>query len=56
MNVTLGVPRIKEIGDSWGVEAACSECDACEEIINAAKTICTPIITCTLRDEFNEVG
>ncbi|CAE7831078.1 polr3a, partial [Symbiodinium necroappetens] len=37
MNVTLGVPRIKEI-------------------INAAKTISTPIITCTLRDEFNEVS
>ncbi|CAJ1448813.1 unnamed protein product [Effrenium voratum] len=37
MNVTLGVPRIKEI-------------------INAAKNISTPIITCTLRDEYNEVS
>ena len=37
MNVTLGVPRIKEI-------------------INAAKSISTPIITCTLADEFNEAG
>ena len=25
-----------------------------QEIINAAKSISTPIITCTLRDEFNE--
>lgn len=37
MNVTLGVPRIKEI-------------------INAAKNISTPIITCTLQDEQNEVS
>jgi len=37
MNVTLGVPRIKEI-------------------INAAKNISTPIITCALVDEFGEVG
>lgn len=37
MNVTLGVPRIKEI-------------------INAAKGISTPIITCTLQDEYNEVA
>jgi len=36
MNVTLGVPRIKEI-------------------INAAKSISTPIITCTLQEEYNEV-
>lgn len=37
MNVTLGVPRIKEI-------------------INAAKTISTPIITCTLVDPWGEVS
>merc|ERR1711959_768142 len=37
MNVTLGVPRIKEI-------------------INAAKTISTPIITCALLDERSEVA
>jgi len=37
MNVTLGVPRIKEI-------------------INAAKNISTPIITCALVDEFGDVG
>lgn len=37
MNVTLGVPRIKEI-------------------INAAKTISTPIITCALVDEHSEVS
>merc|ERR1719271_1810537 len=37
MNVTLGVPRIKEI-------------------INASKTISTPIITCTLLDQTNEVS
>jgi len=37
MNVTLGVPRIKEI-------------------INAAKQISTPIITCSLLDESSEVS
>jgi len=37
MNVTLGVPRIKEI-------------------INAAKTISTPIITVTLSDEYSEIA
>mmetsp|Transcript_58341 Transcript_58341/g.126132 ORF Transcript_58341/g.126132 Transcript_58341/m.126132 type:complete len:1494 (-) Transcript_58341:36-4517(-) len=37
MNVTLGVPRIKEI-------------------INAAKVISTPIITCTLNDEYSEIS
>lgn len=37
MNVTLGVPRIKEI-------------------INAAKNISTPIITCTLNQPYSEVS
>ncbi|CAE8584244.1 unnamed protein product [Polarella glacialis] len=37
MNVTLGVPRIKEI-------------------INASKNISTPIITCSLVDQFSEVS
>jgi len=37
MNVTLGVPRIKEI-------------------INASKTVSTPIIDCKLLDEYNEVS
>merc|ERR1719440_201029 len=37
MNVTLGVPRIKEI-------------------INAAKQVSTPIITCTLDNETSEVS
>jgi len=37
MNVTLGVPRIKEI-------------------INASRTISTPIITCALADPYSEVA
>ena len=51
MNITLGVPRIK-VTLSFLLDIFCSH--LLKEIINASKTISTPIITATLVNDQDE--